>query len=146
MRSRPQPVIELQIAPLIDVCFLLLFFYLLTAGDGNLETTLAVPLPGTVEQTEPVHFEDIQQIHISAQGDLALNGTALDPGASRDLPQLRAVLARFRESARCNKTEACVTLCPEETVPYQRLIDVLNACLEAGIASPLLAELAGESP
>jgi biopolymer transport protein ExbD len=146
MRSNPQTAIELQIAPLIDVCFLLLFFYLLTASDGMMEKTLAVPLPGTVEQNEPLRFDDVQQIHISALGTVSLNGAALDEGSSRDLPQLRGVLARFRESARSNKSEACVTLCPEQTVPYQRLIDVIQACLAEGIQAPLLAETEEESP
>ncbi len=139
MSSRFQPAVEIQIAPLIDVCFLLLFFYLLTSAENAREAVLANPLPGSVEQSESLDFGDLQQLHISARGDVSLNGAALDSAESRTLPKLRGVLARFQQSASNNKTEACVTIIPENTVPYQRLIDVLAACEAEGIKTPLLA-------
>jgi biopolymer transport protein ExbD len=55
------------------------------------------------------------------------------------LPELRAVLIRFKKSADNAKADALVTIAPHDTVPHQRLIDVLNACAEAGITGVTLA-------
>jgi biopolymer transport protein ExbD len=139
MSSRSQPAVEMQIAPLIDVCFLLLFFYLLTAAESTRESVVATPLPGSVEQSERLDFGDVQQLLITASGDVFLNGAALDSAESRTLPKLRGVLSRFQQTASDNKSEARVTIQPENTVPYQRLIDVLAACEAEGIKVPLLA-------
>jgi biopolymer transport protein ExbD len=138
MRPRAQTAVELQIAPLIDVCFLLLFFYLLTAAEGGPERSVASPLPGTVDLTESAGFEDVQELRISARGQVFLNGAQFDTAESRDLPQLRGMLSRYLESARANKTEARLTVCPDESVPYQRLVDVFHACIREGLPAPVL--------
>lgn len=139
MSSRFPSAVEIQIAPLIDVCFLLLFFYLLTAAQNPQEAVVTTPLPGSVEQSERLDFNDVQQIRITAAGDIFLNDAALDAAPSRSLPKLHSVLARFQQSASSNKSEACVSILPEASVPYQRLIDVLAACEAEGIKAPLLA-------
>lgn len=139
MRRLPHTAVELQIAPLVDVCFLLLFFYLLTAADISAEHALSTPLPGSVEQSDPLNFPDFQQLQITALGDVILNGAPVATARSADLSKLRSVLARFRQSAQLNKIQPVVTLCPEARVPYQRLIEVLNACIAEGIECPLLA-------
>ena len=48
MRRAEHPQIELQIAPMIDVCFLLLFFYILTSKPVKPEADMSMTLPGTV--------------------------------------------------------------------------------------------------
>ena len=68
-----------------------------------------------------------------------LNEQALDTPNGRNLPELRAFLVRFKKAADSAKVDALVTLAPHDTVPHQRLVDVLNACAEAGITGVTLA-------
>jgi biopolymer transport protein ExbD len=94
---------------------------------------------GQVAQEEIVDLPDEARVIIEPTGQVVLNEQQLDAPADTSLPELRAVLTRFRLSAENAKTEALVTLAPHDTVPHQRLVDVLNACAEAGIRGVTLA-------
>ncbi len=134
MRRRIEhPQIELQIAPMIDVCFLLLFFYILTSKPVKPEADLGLKLPGTVAQEEAVDIPDEQRIEIQADGRIVLNDLPVCAPEDRELAALRKTLVRFKESCRANKTEALVTLAPADEVPHQRIIDVMNTCAFAEI-------------
>ncbi|MCB1086762.1 MAG: biopolymer transporter ExbD, partial [Verrucomicrobiae bacterium] len=55
------------------------------------------------------------------------------------MPELVAVLDRFKKAADAAQSKALVTVAPHDAVPHQRLVDVLNACAEAGITGVTLA-------
>ena len=88
MRRIEHPQIELQIAPLIDVCFLLLFFYILTSKPEQPEGTLPSALPGTAALEAPLEIPDEQRLTILSDGRLLVNEQQFDSAASGDLPQL----------------------------------------------------------
>jgi biopolymer transport protein ExbD len=132
-RRVEHPLVELQIAPMIDVCFLLLFFYILTTRPDKPEADLGTKLPATVEQGEPVEIPDTQRIEILPDGAVVLNEQSLGAPGDRVLPELRRVLERFRESADSARTGSLVTIAPEDAVPHQRIVDVMNACAAAGL-------------
>lgn len=127
------PQVELQIAPMIDVCFLLLFFYILTSKPVKPEADVSTKLPGSVNQEESVDLPDEQRIEIRTDGQVVLNEQNLDSPNSQQLPQLLETLKRFKEASDANQAEAMVTLFPEDGVPHQRIIDVMNTCALAGI-------------
>jgi biopolymer transport protein ExbD len=133
MRRTEHPQIELQIAPMIDVCFLLLFFYLLTSKPVQPEADINMTLPGTVSQEESLEIPDEQRISILENGQVVLNDLPMDEPQSRDLPTLLKTLRRFKESADANKAEALVTVDAADHSQHQRIVDVLNACAHAGI-------------
>ncbi|MFZ4482758.1 MAG: ExbD/TolR family protein [Chthoniobacterales bacterium] len=133
MRRTEHPQIELQIAPMIDVCFLLLFFYILTSKPVKPEADVSMTLPGTVSQEESLDIPDEQRVTIQDNGQVVLNDLALDEPDSRELPTLLATLKRFKESADANKSEALVTVDVGDRAIHQRVVDVLNACAQAGI-------------
>ena len=54
------------------------------------------------------------------------------------------MLIRFKKSADNAKADALVTIAPHDEVPHQRLVDVLNACAEAGITGVTLAGASDE--
>jgi biopolymer transport protein ExbD len=58
MKRTEHSQIELQIAPMIDVCFLLLFFYILTSKPVKPEADMSMTLPGTVPQEESVEIPE----------------------------------------------------------------------------------------
>jgi biopolymer transport protein ExbD len=103
------------------------------------ERDIPMGLPGQVAQEEVVDIPDEARVIIEPSGQVVLNDQNLDTPGSSDLPELRAVLTRFRLSAENARSEALVTLAPHDAVPHQRLVDVLNACAEAGIKGVSLA-------
>jgi biopolymer transport protein ExbD len=133
VRRTEHPQIELQIAPMIDVCFLLLFFYILTSKPIQPEADINMTLPGTVAQEESLEIPDEQRISILEDGQIVLNDLTLDEPHSRELPALLKTLTRFKESVDANKTEALITVDAADGSQHQRIVDVLNACARAGI-------------
>ncbi|RFC46249.1 MAG: biopolymer transport protein ExbD [Verrucomicrobia bacterium] len=146
MRRTEQPQVEMQIAPLIDVCFLLLFFYILTSKPVQPEADLGVNLPGTVSQEETLELPDEQRVEILESGHIVLNEEILEPPESTELPRLRAVLARYEESTRANKAKALITLDAADQARHQRIIDVLNVCAQVGITQVTFAGAQGDAP
>jgi biopolymer transport protein ExbD len=120
--------LQFQIAPMIDVIFILILFFMCSAGAVKTENHLASSLPGTAQADSPVEIPDEQLIAITNSGKVLLNDQEFDANGSHQMPQLRATLARFLESSKANKTEAMVTIAPEPYASYQRVIDVMNAC------------------
>jgi biopolymer transport protein ExbD len=125
--------IELQIAPMIDVCFLLLFFYILTSKPVKPEADMSMTLPGTVPQEESVEIPDEQRISIQEDGQVILNDLPMDQPQNRDLPALLKTLVRFKETADANKSDALVAVDAADGSHHQRIVDVLNVCARAGI-------------
>jgi biopolymer transport protein ExbD len=96
-------------------------------------------LPGTVAQQEAIDIPDEQRITISDNGQIILNDLPLDKPDSTELTALLATLKRFKESADANKTEALITLDVSDNASHQRVVDVLNACANAGISGVTFA-------
>jgi biopolymer transport protein ExbD len=132
-RRVENPQVELQIAPMIDVGFLLLFFYILTTKPMQPEADMSMTLPGTVAQSEAVEIPDEQRIEIQQNGSVVLNELPLGKPEDQELGAVIGSLKRFKESAEAARAEALVTLVPHDEVPHQRIVDVLNACARAGI-------------
>jgi biopolymer transport protein ExbD len=133
MKRTENPQIELQIAPMIDVCFLLLFFYILTSKPVKPEADISMTLPGTVAQEESLEIPDEQRISILENGQIALNDLPMDEPESRELPSLFKTLVRFKESAEANRSDALITVDAADDSHHQRIVDVLNVCARAGI-------------
>lgn len=144
MRRIEHPQIELQIAPMIDVCFLLLFFYILTSKPVKPESDMSMSLPGTVSQDQAVDLPDEQRVAILANGQVVLNEQPLDSATSAELPALLATLKRFKEASEANKTQALITVDADDQTPHQRIVDVLSVCATAGIKGVTFAASAEE--
>jgi biopolymer transport protein ExbD len=108
-KSDPKP--SIPIAPMIDVVFLLLMYYLVTSTLEKQEADISFQLPGVVEQTEPVEMPDEQIIEIDAAGQVVVNEFAYDSPVSPRLLELTGMLSRFKEASDANKVEALVTDC-----------------------------------
>ena len=146
MRRIEHPQIELQIAPLIDVCFLLLFFYILTSKPVPPESSIPSSLPGTAPLEEPLNIPDEQRLTILSNGQILVNEQALDPGSSTVLPMLRSFLSRLQETTSAHKGTPLVTIDAADSLQHQRLLEVLHACTRAGISSVSFCTNPGEAP
>lgn len=121
-----------QIAPMIDVVFVIMLFFMVMAGAVKVEKELNTKLPGSVPASN-VDFVDEQIITIAENGEITLNEEPMDSATNTLLPQLKATLMRLKQNADNTKSPAVVTIISEEAARYSRTIDVLDALSVAGI-------------
>jgi biopolymer transport protein ExbD len=133
LRKKPEPKPSIAIAPMIDVVFLLLMYYLVTSTLDKQEADISFQLPGVVEQTESVDMPDEQIIEIDASGQVVVNEYTYDSPNSPRLLELTGMLTRFKEASDANKVEALVTIAPSDSTTHQMIIRVMDACSIAGI-------------
>ena len=122
-----------QIAPMIDVVFVIMLFFMVMAGAVKVENELNTKLPGSAETSSSVEFVDEQVITISDAGEVALNDEPFDDARSAALPQLTATLMRLKEASDAAKSPLAITIASEPQAKYGRGIDVLNALAAAKI-------------
>ena len=144
-RHRPDASVEMQMGPMIDMVFLLLVFFMVTSKPIKQESDITLGLPGSVAQEESVDIPDEQRIDIQPSGAVVLNEVEIGSADDRVLPRLVALLVRFKESADAARSKALVTLNPDNEVPHQRVVDVLNACAQAGISGVTFASASESS-
>ena len=144
VRRRDQQLVEMQMGPMIDMVFLLLVFFMVTAKPVKQESDISLGLPGTVSAEESVELPDEQRIRIEDDGSIVLNDSVIGPPADSALTGLIATLKRFKESADANKADALVTLDASDGTNQQRIVDVLNACAKADIGGVTFSDSSSE--
>jgi biopolymer transport protein ExbD len=144
LRRKDTQAVEIQMGPMIDMVFLLLVFFMVSAKPIKQESDVNIGLPGTVAQEEALDIPDEQRIKIDPAGQVILNDQPIDSPQSPDLPNLTATLKRFKESADANKSEALVTIDADDQANHQRIVTVLNACAVANITGVTFADSAEE--
>jgi biopolymer transport protein ExbD len=145
-RRSPDSPVEMQMGPMIDMVFLLLVFFMVTSKPIKQESDITLGLPGAVPQEEAIDIPDEQRIDILPSGQVVLNEVDMGAAADTRLLKLVALLARFKESADAARSKALVTLNPDATVRHQRVVDVLNACANAGISGVTFSDDEETSP
>lgn len=143
-RRKHHSTVEMQMGPMIDMVFLLLVFFMVTAKPNKQESDINIGLPGTISQEETVDIPDEQRIQILPDGQVVLNELPMDSPTSATLPTLVGTLKRFKESADANKSEALVTIDADDGAVHQRIVDVLNACARAEITGVTFADSSEE--
>lgn len=122
-----------QIAPMIDVVFLLLIYFMVGTTLQKQEADISFTLPGVAETSEAIDFPDEQIIEIRADGQVVVNDYAFDEPTAARLVQLTGMLTRFRQATEASRSTAAVTIAPDPTTPHQRIVRVMDACAAAGI-------------
>lgn len=125
--------VGLPIAPLIDVVFLLLIYFMITSDLKKQEADLGIQLPGSIMQSKTVQIPDEQIIEVMADNRIILNNWTFNEDSGHDIPHLFATLLRYRLAATASKSKALVTIQAEDDALHERVIDVMNACNAAGI-------------
>src|SRR5437867_8799052 len=98
-----------QIAPMIDVVFVIMLFFMVMAGAVKVEREINTKLPGTAETSGPTEFVDEVVINISESGEVMLNDEPMDSAGSKEIPQLRGTLLRAKQSSDAAKSQLMVT-------------------------------------
>jgi biopolymer transport protein ExbD len=126
--------IGFQIAPMIDVVFVIMLFFMVMTGSVKVERELRtwLPNPGNPEQAVQFPAEEIT-LGILEDGTVTLNEAAFDSPKDKALPMLTRTLRRVANSSAQQNQLVLVTVQAEEEASYERIIDVLNSLHQAGI-------------
>jgi len=133
--------VGLQIAPLIDVVFLLLIYFMVSSSLKRSEADLGLSLPGQVKQSESIAMPDEQIIEVRADGVIVFNDQEFRDPTKADLAELEQTLLRFREASWLVDVTPYVTIAADNNSVHGRVIDVLNACAGAGIKNVTFANV-----
>ncbi len=136
---------QLEISSLIDVCFLLLIYFLVasTIEPRERDLLLALPVPGESAGSPAI---PPMLIRIAENGDV-FSGTGageqvLDTDVSqREVPLLSSQLNLYKAAAQSAGDEAMVQLFVAAEANQQRVVDVLNALGGEGIGSVTFTDL-----
>ena len=131
--ARKESSIGFQIAPMIDVVFVILLFFMVAAGQAKMENSLNTQLPGG--PTGPISLPDEIIIAIDVDGNVSLNDEPMDSPDAKRLVDLQTNLFQLKRSADGVGANLLVTIDADEFVKYQRVVDVLDALNAAKISS-----------
>lgn len=126
-----------QIAPMIDVVFVIMLFFMVMAGAVKVERELKSQLPGIAPSTptEEKEMPDEIIVGVEESGAVTLNEEELDAADNKALPNFTASLARLKQEADNRGAKVLVTIQAEEQAKYERVIDVLNSLAKAKVAN-----------
>ena len=121
----------LQIAPILDLLFVLLIFFMSSAGAQIKEAELGIKIPGGKSASSPSEEQNPPaQLDINPQGQVFLNQTPMDTPNSKEMnglkAELKGLIAKFGD-------KQPVIIAPSPTSRHERIVDVLNACSAAGV-------------
>ncbi len=119
-----------QIAPMVDVVFVLLLFFMASAGqkinEGFFQIGLPSSAPGASEKPVVPIVVDVDML-----GNDFVNGNPMSAGPKdRELKQLE----EFLRNAMKASPEDPVIVRPNMEARHERVVDVLNACRIAKVA------------
>ncbi|MDR1497821.1 MAG: biopolymer transporter ExbD [Puniceicoccales bacterium] len=120
-----------QIAPMIDVVFVIMLFFMVMAGAVKVEFELKIKLPGDSEAAASQEIPDELTIAITEKGQVSINDSNVDTPQSKELRQLYIEICKLRENARRAKTKLLVTVQADETTVYERIALVLDTLAQA---------------
>lgn len=113
-----------QIAPMLDILFVLLLFFMVSAGAQKHEASLTTQLPGTKPGGQvPV------EVGIDDDGQVSVAGFPFDSPTDHALPQL---VEKLHEVVAADAAQP-VVVTPTRSTRHQRVVDVLNACAAAKV-------------
>ncbi len=119
--QKQRPVI--QMAPLIDIIFLTLVFFMVMSVFGQLESELSISVPKASESVNPVRSPGEIIINITKDGRVIVNQKELTKEGLQKM--LKRVAALFPNQA--------VIIRADENAYHKYVIRVLDACAAADI-------------
>lgn len=113
---------------MVDVVFVLMLFFMASAGMQVVEKELGINLPSGVSAKESDAPKIPIVVAIGSDGTVQINGSPYDT-TSGDLPSAQEKLRDLMSYG----GEDPVIIQPAPDVRHERIINVLNACAAAGV-------------
>lgn len=131
--------LELQIAPLIDVVFLLLIYFIMTAQIIRKEGDIPFMLPADVPTVDMIDIPVEARIRINPDDSVMLEGMTFS-ASDRKLQGLIEHIVGLRKMAEAQRSPFFVTLDPTKETLHRRIIDVMDACASAKVKNLTFAK------
>lgn len=136
----------MDISSLIDVCFLLLIYFLVCTTIQKKEVDVPLALPSSAPSDDKMPDIDPLFIKVDANGAIytgaGSNQQVLDTDTgSRQLPLLSQQLTLYVAGASSGSKKPLVQMWVDPGANQQRVIDVLNALVGADISSVTFTDL-----
>lgn len=128
-----------QIAPMIDVVFVIMLFFMVMAGAVKVEHELKTTLPGNAETAAETDPPDEINIGVSETGEVTLNEEPFGNATDKVLEGLYNQMVVMRKAAEQSKTKILVTVQAEESARYERVINVLDVLARAEVSNVTFA-------
>ena len=122
--------IGFQIAPMVDVVFVLMLFFMASAGSQVVERELGMNLPGGGASRGTKVAKPPAIVDISADGQVTLNNQPFGTPTDRTLTSLRDF---FKKAIEQFGDEDPVIIRPNSDTRHARIMDVLNAVGASGV-------------
>ncbi len=121
-----------QIAPMVDVVFVLMLFFMACAGSQVAERELSINLPSGVSKPGAPRGPKVTPIiiDISAEGQVMMNNQNFGSVNDKELQSLRQW---FKDAIEQFGADDPVIIRPAPDTKHQRIMDVLNACANSGV-------------
>ena len=133
--TRSDEKVSIPIAPMIDVVFLLLIYFMVASSLEKQEADLSFQLPGLAPPDSPIEMLDDLIVEIGQNGQIVVNDYLYDTPESGELNELRAMLTRYVFTCRSNQTTPFVTIAPESLAIHAAIVKTMDACSAAGVES-----------
>jgi biopolymer transport protein ExbD len=118
-----------QIAPMVDVVFVLMLFFMASVGLQVTEKELPIKLPSLPSGDVTPPPVGLIMINVGADGQVQMNNVAYGTPADRNLESLRAKLKGLIDSF----GDDPVIIHPVADARHERVVDVLNAAAASGV-------------
>ena len=122
-----------QIAPMIDVVFVIMLFFMVLAGDRQVETLMPMTLPSDEANADPDATPPMEEnVFVDADGEITHN----DAGVSQvELKNNFTLLQKQAEAegGGVKATPIVVTIGADPETPWEKVTNVLNAMTAAKI-------------
>ncbi len=112
---------EINVTPLLDLCFVLLVIFMITTPLLENNTDLALPTGGA--SGNPVDPDKVRTLSVDRNQTVALDGQTIPPG------QLAARL----EALHAERPDAAVVIRPDKNLTVQQLVGVMDSLRAARI-------------
>ncbi len=121
-----------QIAPMVDVVFVLMLFFMASAGSQVVERELSMNLPGGTVAGGPRQGPPTTPImvDINSDGSVLINGRSFANGTDK---QLNGFREWFRDTIDQFGDKDPVIIRPTPDTQHERIMDVLNAAGASGV-------------
>ncbi len=119
---QPEPA-AMQLAPMIDIVFLLLIFFIVTWQFSRSETELNVSVPTAEEGAELTRPKGEIIINVMADGTIRVEGMTMNLGQLNQ--KLAAIAKQYNNQP--------VRIRGDGGVPYQSIVEVIDTCQKSGI-------------
>ena len=123
--------IGFQIAPMVDVVFVLMLFFMASAGVQVVEKELSMNLPSGAPNASAVPTTPLM-VDISGNGQVSVNDQEFGNDDDRNLQSLRDF---FRRNIAQFGDKDPVIVRPAPDTTHQRIMDVLNAAAASHVTN-----------